>query len=76
MGFDPKQALDAAKDIVTNAVERSSDIVEDVGHIIRGDIAGGAGDIVHNSVDIATYAVERAKEVFTGQPADDDVTEI
>jgi hypothetical protein len=75
MGLDPKEVLDAAKDIVTNAVERSSDIVEDVGHIIKGDIAGGAGDIVHNSLDIATYAVDRAKAVFTGEPLDDDVTE-
>jgi hypothetical protein len=71
MGFDPKEALDAAKDIVSNAVERSSDIVENVGHIIKGDIAGGTGDIVHNSLDIATYAVGRAKEVFTGEPADE-----
>jgi hypothetical protein len=72
MGFNAKDALDAAKDIVTNAVERSSDIVEDAGHIIKGDIAGGTGDIVHNSLDIATYAFERAKEVFTGNYADDD----
>jgi hypothetical protein len=72
MGFNPKDAIDAAKDIVTNAVERSSDIVDNAGDIIRGDIAGGAGDIVHNSVDIATYAVERAKEVFTDKYADDD----
>jgi hypothetical protein len=72
MGFNAKDALDAAKDIVTNAVERSSDIVEDAGHIIKGDIAGGTGDIIHNSLDIATYAVERAKEVFTGEPADDE----
>ena len=72
MGFNAKDALDAAKDIVTNAVERSSDIVEDAGHIIKGDIAGGTGDIVHNSLDIATYAFERAKEVFTGNYADDN----
>ena len=72
MAFDPKEALDAARDIVTNAVERSSDIVEDVGHILKGDIAGGTGDIVHNSLDIATYAVDRAKEAFTGEPADDE----
>ena len=76
MGFDPKDALDAARDIVTNAVERSSDIVEDVGHIIKGDIAGGAGDIVQNSIDIATYAVERAKEALTGEHGDDEVSEI
>ena len=72
MGFTPNDVFDAAKDIVTNAVERSSDIVENAGHIIRGDIAGGTGDIVHNSLDIATYAVDRAKEVFTGKYADDE----
>ena len=72
MGFKPKDAIDAARDIVTNAVERSSDIVENAGHIIKGDIAGGTGDIVHNSLDIATYAVDRAKGVFTGKYADDE----
>jgi hypothetical protein len=72
MAFTPKDAIDAARDIVTNAVERSSDIVEDAGHILKGDIAGGAGDIVHNSLDIATYAFERAREVFTGSADHDD----
>ena len=72
MAFKPKDAIDAARDIVANAVERSSDIVEDAGHILKGDIAGGTGDIVHNSIDIATYAVDRAKEVFTGKYADGD----
>jgi hypothetical protein len=70
MGFRPKDAIDAARDIVANAVERSADIVENAGHIIKGDIAGGTGDIVHNSLDIATYAVERTKEVLTGGDAD------
>jgi hypothetical protein len=72
MGIKAKDAFDAARDIVTNAVERSSDIIENAGHIIKGDIAGGTGDIVHNSLDIATYAVDRAKEVFTGKYADDE----
>jgi hypothetical protein len=71
MAFTPKDAIDAARDIVTNAVERSADIVESAGHIIKGDIAGGTGDIVHNSIDIATYAVERTKEVFTGIAEDE-----
>ncbi len=66
MAFTPKDALDAARDIVTNAVERSADIVDNAGHIIKGDVAGGTGDIVHNSIEIATYAVERTKELFTG----------
>jgi hypothetical protein len=64
MAFKPKDAIDAARDIVANAVERSSDIVEDAGHILKGDIAGGTGDIVHNSIDIATYAFERTRDVF------------
>ncbi|HEY6857973.1 MAG TPA: hypothetical protein VI194_17400 [Mycobacterium sp.] len=72
MAFEPKDAIDAARDIVTNAVERAADIVENAGHIIKGDIAAGTGDIVHNSLDIATYAVDRAKEVFTGNDAEDD----
>lgn len=65
MGFNPRDAIDAARDIVSNAVERSADIVENAGHIIKGDIAGGTGDIVHNSIEIATYAVERTREVFS-----------
>lgn len=70
MAFNPRDALSAARDITTNAVERVSDIVDNAGDIIRGDIAGGTGDIVHNSLDIATYAVGRTKEVFTGPRAD------
>jgi hypothetical protein len=65
MGFNPRDAIDAARDIVSNAVERSADIVENAGHIIKGDIASGTGDIVHNSIEIATYAVERTREVFS-----------
>jgi hypothetical protein len=62
MGFNAKDAVDAVREIATNA----SDIVENAGDIIRGDIAGGASGIVQNSMDIATHAVERTKEVFTG----------
>ncbi|MDD4868632.1 MAG: hypothetical protein PHQ28_16420 [Mycobacterium sp.] len=74
MGFNPKDAVDAAKDIATNAIEKASDIVENAGEIIRGDLAGGAGGIVQNSIDIGTYAVDRVKEVFTGKAeADGDL---
>jgi hypothetical protein len=38
--------------------------------MIRGDIAGGAGDMIQNSLDIATYAFDRVKEVFTGEIPD------
>jgi hypothetical protein len=71
MGFNPRDAVDAARDIATNAVEKASDIVEHAGDIIRGDVAGGASGIVQNSIDIGTYAVDRTKEVFTGPGAKD-----
>ena len=67
MGFDPKNAINAAKDIAAHAVEKAADIVEDAGHIVKGDIAGGVGAIIEDSVDIATHAVDKAKEVFTGK---------
>jgi len=72
MGFNPKDAVDAARDIATNAVEKASDIVEHAGDMIRGDIAGGASGIVQNSIDIATHAVGRAKVVFTGKDEVDE----
>ncbi|QLL05217.1 hypothetical protein [Mycobacterium vicinigordonae] len=65
MAFDPKDAVDAVRDIAVNAVEKSADIVENVTAIIKGDVAGGASGIVQSSVDIATDAVDRVKEVFT-----------
>ena len=71
MAFNPKDAVDAARDIATNAVEKTSDIVEHASDIIRGDIAGGASGIIQNSIDIATHAVHRAKEVFTGESEED-----
>ena len=67
MGFDPKNAINAAKDIASHAVEKAADIVEDAGQIIKGDIAGGASAIVEDSVNIATHAVDKAKEAFTGK---------
>jgi len=74
MAFNPKDAVDAARDIATNAVEKASDIVEHASDIIRGDIAGGASGIVQQSIDIdiGTYAVERTKEVFTGKDEVDE----
>ena len=67
MGFDPKNAMNAAKDIATHAVEKAADIVGDAGQIIKGDIAGGVGAIVEDATDIATHAVDKAKEAFTGK---------
>ncbi|BDB42489.1 MULTISPECIES: Rv1893 family protein [Mycobacterium] len=67
MAFDPKDAVDAVRDIAVNTVEKSADIVENVTAILKGDVAGGASGIVQSSVDIATDAVDRVKEVFTGK---------
>lgn len=66
MAVNPKEVVDAVKDIATNAVEKVSDIVENASDIIRGDLKGGVSGIVENSIDIATHAVDRTKEVFTG----------
>ncbi|UVO11449.1 hypothetical protein NM962_15930 [Mycobacterium sp. SVM_VP21] len=65
MAITPKDAFNAARDIAAHAVEKASDIVEDAGDIIRGDISGGVSAIVQDSMEIATHAVERTKEVFT-----------
>ncbi|WP_374025997.1 hypothetical protein [Mycobacterium sp. HNNTM2301] len=72
MAFNPKDAVDAARDIATNAVEKASDIVEHASDIIRGDISGGASGIVQNSIEIGTYAVDRTREMFSGREALDD----
>ncbi len=72
MAFSPKDAVDAARDIATHAVEKASDIVEHASDIIRGDISGGTSGIVENSIDIGTYAVDRTRELFSGRDELDD----
>lgn len=73
MGFNPKDAVESVRDIATNAVERSADIVESAGHIIKGDVSGGVSGIVQSSIDIATHSAEKVKEIVTGR--DDDLVE-
>lgn len=74
MVFNPKDAFEAARDIASNAVAKASDIVENAGEIIRGDVAGGVSGIVQNSLDIADHAAQRVKDVLVGKenPADDE----
>ncbi|MDT5155119.1 MAG: hypothetical protein QOI01_6852 [Mycobacterium sp.] len=67
MGFNPKDAIESVKDIATNAVERSADIVDSAGHILKGDISAGVEGIVQSSIDIATYSVEKVREIVTGR---------
>jgi hypothetical protein len=66
MGFDPTDAINAAKDIATNAIKKAVDIAEDAGHVLSGDVVEGATAIVQDSLAIPAYAVERAIKVFTG----------
>ncbi len=71
MGDDRKKdRLDSVNDIATHAVDKSSDNVENATDIARGDVAGGTGRIVKNSIDIGTHSVDKAKEMLTGK--DDD----
>ena len=74
MGFNPKDAIESVRDIATNAVEKSADIVDSAGHIIKGDVSAGVEGIVASSMDIATHSVEKVKEIVTGRT--DEVDEI
>lgn len=65
MSFDPKNVVNAARDIATDALDKASEIVENAGDIVRGDVAGGTSRIVDNSLEIASNAVSRVKEVLT-----------
>lgn len=76
MALTPKDALNAARDIATHAVEKASDIVEDAGDILRGDVSGGVSAIVQDSMAIATHAVERTKEVFTEREEAGEIDEV
>lgn len=74
MGFNPRDAIESVKDIATNAVERSADIVDSAGLVIKGDVSAGIEGIVQSSMDIATHSVEKVREIVTGR--DDVVDEI
>jgi hypothetical protein len=67
MGINPKDAIESVKDIATNAIERSADIVESAGHIVKGDVSEGVQGIVASSIDIASYSYEKVKEIVTGE---------
>jgi hypothetical protein len=70
MGDNKNDRLASARDIATNAVDKSSDNVKDGTDIARGDVAGGIGRIVKNSIDIATHSVDKTKEMITGKRDD------
>lgn len=72
MGFNARDAIESVKDIANNAIERSADIVESAGHIIKGDVSEGVQGIVASSMDIATHSVDKVKEMVTGRPEEVD----
>ena len=75
MGFNPKDAIDSARDIATYAVEMSADIADNAVAILKGNVTEGASNIVQDSLDIAGHTVEKVveqvKAVASGR--DDDV---
>ena len=75
MGFNPKDAIDSARDIATYAVEMSADIVDNAVEILKGNVTEGASNIVQDSLDIAGHTVEKVVEqvqsIASGR--DDDV---
>lgn len=75
MSFNPRDAIESVKDIATNAVDRTADIVDSAGHILKGDVSAGVEGIVQSSLDIATHSVEKVKEIYTGRDAVDELTD-
>ena len=72
MPLSPRDSFDAVRDVAVHSVEKASDIVDNAADIIRGDVAEGISGIVHNSVDIGTHAVDKLKEIVTGNDGDSD----
>ena len=72
MPLNPKDSFDAVRDVAVHSVEKASDIVDNAADIIRGDVAEGISGIVHNSVDIGTHAVDKLREIVTGNDGDSD----
>ncbi|SEA58288.1 MULTISPECIES: hypothetical protein [unclassified Mycobacterium] len=72
MPLNPKDSFNAVRDVAAHSVEKASDIVDNAADIIRGDVTEGISGIVQNSVDIGRHAVDKLKEVVTGDSADSD----
>lgn len=73
MAFNPKDALNSARDIATYAVEMSADIVDNAVEIVKGNVSEGVTNIVQDSLDIANHSAQKAKEIVTGR--DEDIAE-
>ena len=73
MAFNPRDALESVRDIATNAVEKSADIVDSAGQIVKGNVSEGVEGIVASSMDIATHSADKVKEIITGRPDGDAI---
>ncbi len=70
MVLNPKDALEAARDIATTPSRRPLTSSR-TPRTCSGQRHRGRRAIVQDSVDIATHAVERTKDVFTKTPDPD-----
>lgn len=70
MSFNPKDAVDAVRDIAANAVEGLGHRGKRRPHHPRRHRWRGQRHR-QDSIDIATHAVDRTKEVFTGKTDDE-----
>ncbi len=70
LGFNPKDAIDSARDIAVYAVEMSGDIVDNAVEVLKGNVTEGVSNIVSDSLDIAGYSAEKVKEIVTGRAAE------
>ncbi len=66
MSFDPKDAIDSARDIAKQSIEKAVEIVDNTAEILKGNVAEGTSNIVQSSLAIATNALQKAKEALTG----------
>jgi hypothetical protein len=71
MPRSPKESLEVVRNVAVHSVEKAADIVDNVADIVRGEVTEGIAGIVQNSIDIGTYAVEKVKEILTGNSAAD-----
>jgi hypothetical protein len=70
MSFDPKEAIDSARDIAKQSIEKAAEIVDNASEILKGNVAEGTAAIVQNSLAIATGALQKAKEALSGLAGD------
>jgi hypothetical protein len=64
---EPKGLVDTARDIATNSLAKSSEIVEGAADIAKGSVASGVGRIIKGATDIATGAAGMSAKAVADQ---------